>query len=388
MKLHEFMQQPCTRKILSESIIPSLGRIQHAEDIVFWEGSYGARRAVQAINDISKGALGTVSLKWDGSPAVILGRDENGDFVFTDKSGFNAAKYDGKVKSPEHMKKMLFTRGKNNRRKDPVYRNFVKNMMQAFVLFERAVPKNFRGFVKGDMLYFNTPELINGSYVFTPNVVTYSVDANSTLGNRIAASEMGIVLHRSVDSQGNELPLNVDIKNVITGTQILVVPPVHPQQGPEVNNEKINRLMTFINRYAADIDDLLNPGKLRENKISDLSKVFYSYVNNKVDTGLENLGMDFLDWLKTSNLSNAKKIRIPEYLSENRVGFEALWKVVKAIMILKNNVITQMDAQQLPVKQSINGEPGGEGYVIAHAGGDIKLVSRDFFSKANRAVQR
>lgn len=388
MKLHEFMQTPVTGRILSENAGQKKGRIQHAEDIVFWEGSSGARRAVQSLENVTKGAYQSVSLKWDGSPAAIFGRNENGEFVFTDKSGFVSSKYDGKVKSPEHMKKMLFTRGKNNRTKDPVYRNFVKNMMQAFVLFQRAVPQDFRGFVKGDMLYFDTPKQVNGSYVFTPNVVTYSVDANSKLGNRIASSKMGIVLHRKVDSQGNESPLDREVEQVITGTEILAVPPVHPTQSPQLDDKKINQLNAFINKYAAEIDELLNRDKLRERKISDLPDLMYRYVNSKVDTGLNNLGKDFLDWLKNSNVSTSKKIRVPEYVMENRIGFEALWKVVSSIMIMKNHLIKQMDKQKLPVTQSINNMDGGEGYVISSSKGDIKMVSRDFFSRANRAVQR
>ena len=37
----------------------------------------------------------------------------------------------------------------------------------------------------GDLLYYNTPEVIDGKYTFTPNIVTYRVDVNSDLGKRI-----------------------------------------------------------------------------------------------------------------------------------------------------------------------------------------------------------
>ena len=53
-------------------------RIQHAEDIVFWEGSNGAVRAVEALKNLEKGSHIDVTIKWDGSPAIIFGRDENG----------------------------------------------------------------------------------------------------------------------------------------------------------------------------------------------------------------------------------------------------------------------------------------------------------------------
>jgi len=57
-------------------------------------------------------------------------------------------------------------------------------------------------------------------------------------------------------------------------------------------------------------------------------------------------------------------------------------------MQAKDNIIAQFDSQGGDVKQSIGGQPGGEGYVLAHPKGDIKLVPRKTFSAANRAVER
>ena len=57
-------------------------------------------------------------------------------------------------------------------------------------------------------------------------------------------------------------------------------------------------------------------------------------------------------------------------------------------MTVKNRIIDQFDAQKKSVQQSMAGEKGGEGYVLAHPEGDIKLVPRQTFSKINRAVER
>ncbi len=58
-------------------------------------------------------------------------------------------------------------------------------------------------------------------------------------------------------------------------------------------------------------------------------------------------------------------------------------------MRAKDEVIRNMDQQgDLPVKQYINGKPGGEGYVLAHPEGDVKFVNRAEFTAANRAVKR
>ena len=65
-------------------------RIQHAEDVVFWEGSAGANRALQSLANMAKGGHKDVTIKWDGSPAIIFGRNPKGKFILTDKSGFGA----------------------------------------------------------------------------------------------------------------------------------------------------------------------------------------------------------------------------------------------------------------------------------------------------------
>ena len=62
-------------------------RIDHLEDLIFFEGSAGAVRALESLKNLEKGGHENVTLKWDGSPAVIFGRDENGEFIL-DKGGF------------------------------------------------------------------------------------------------------------------------------------------------------------------------------------------------------------------------------------------------------------------------------------------------------------
>ena len=50
--------------------------------------------------------------------------------------------------------------------------------------------------------------------------------------------------------------------------------------------------------------------------------------------------------------------------------------------------IADLDKTPNAVKAKTAGEEGGEGYVLAHPGGDIKLVNRAGFTAANRAVER
>jgi hypothetical protein len=380
MRLRELFMHINTAQNLSEG-----ARIQHAEDIVFWEGSAGAKRALQSLIDLEKGKHTDVSLKWDGSPAAILGRDDSGNFIFTDKSGFTAKGYDGKAKSADDLEKMLLARP--GAQKNPEgYGKFASNMKAAYSAFERAVPKDYRGFFKGDLLYFNTPKTVNNRFVFKPNVVEYSVDTNSALGKKIAASTVGIVIHREVDAEGNETALKNS--NIFQGNEVLVFPPVTAQAAPKIDTAGIKKLQAVISKDAAAIDDLLDPNTLTQQKMKDLPEIFYTYTNSKVDTGLENLGKDFVQWLARSKVSEAKQRKIVEYIQQHSQGFAALWEVVVTIQQVKDDIINQLDNQDIPVKQSMAGEQGGEGYVLAHPEGDIKLVPRQTFSRINRTIQR
>jgi len=362
-------------------------RIDHAEDIVFWEGSRGAIRALESLKSLEKGKHTDVTIKWDGSPAIIFGRDENGEFILTDKSGFGAKGYDGKSKSGEELEQMFLNRSGGKNRENPGYVAFAGNMRSIFDLYERATPKDFRGFLKGDLLYYTTPPVKNNNYVFKPNIVEYAVDVDSDLGKRIGQSKTGVVVHRLVDVEGNEteVPKGIDFQ----GNDVLIFPSVTVERAPEIEDESINQLKADVAKNAGAIDKLLDTNALTQLKISDFANVLYAYTNSKVDTGLEDLGADFFDWMARSKLSANKQKNIATHIQNNQAGFNAIWQVVSGIMRIKDDVIRQFDSHNQTVKSSIPGHgEGGEGYVLAHPQGDVKLVPREYFTRANRAVQR
>ena len=93
-------ENPYTLYALSEA------RIAHPEDLIFDFGAPGAEQAmVNLKNTVNNPSEATI--KWDGKPAVIFGRNERGEFVLTDKSGFGAKGYDGLAKSTAHLEKVM-----------------------------------------------------------------------------------------------------------------------------------------------------------------------------------------------------------------------------------------------------------------------------------------
>ena len=371
----------------NESIIREASRIDHAEDLAYLQGSQGAIRALQSLRNMAKGGQGNVTLKWDGSPAVVFGRNDNGEFVFTDKSGFVKSKGVGRTTSPDALKQELLMRSGGINKEDPKRIAFADSMAQAFGVFEKAVPKDYRGYFKGDLLYYNTPPVIDKNFVFKPQLVEYAVDVASDLGKKIAKSSAGVVVHRMVDPDGGEHPLK-DL-DIFQGNQLLVVPPVTIEQPAQVPNEELARLEQIIKKDSADLDSLLDENKLRQMKMTDFPKIIYKYMNSKVDTGLDNLGKDFVKWLSTRNdISRVKQQKIIDYIKQNMNAWTSLFEVITGIMKAKDSIIADLDKNPNAVKAKTDGKEGGEGYVLAHPEGDIKLVNRAVFTAANRAVER
>lgn len=353
-------------------------RIQHVEDLTIWDGSAGARRALNYLRKLES-SPGDVTIKWDGKPAVIFGRNEKGEFVLTDKSAFGATTYHGKVTSKQDLRSMIANRKSKDEEERQRRNAFADQMAGIWDYFEKATPKDFRGYVHGDLLYFTTPKEIKGKLVFEPNTTTYFADPHSDIGKKIANSKIGVVLHQYIDLDGNKSAS--DASKFIKG-DLLVMPPVFVTHTPDIDIPEVDRLDDLISKNASQIDDLINvPSEL---KMSNFKDILYTYINNKTKAGqLENLGQDFMEWAEKSNLSDPKKNRLIDYVSQKKQSFGAMFQVIAGIMNVKNKIIAELDNQPADITAKTDGKPGGEGYVIG--AGDAKLVNRSEFTAANMA---
>ena len=381
MRILEFKNIDQKRLILKEL---SPARIHHAEDLIFWEGSAGAMRAVQQLEQLAKGTK-SLTIKWDGSPAIVFGRNPNGEFIFTDKHGFMAKSYDGRATNPEDLEGAIMQRAKD-KSKAKSYKQYAGKMKSVFELFQNAVPETFQGYFVGDMLYFNTPKKVGNSYVFQPNVVNYQVPAETDLGKRIGTSRAGVVVHYMMSEKGRTMPVK-DL-NMIQGNDVLAIPPTTVNKSEPVDVSAVNQLKGMIQQSSSGVDKLLDRNALAGMKLADFPNLLYTYLNSKVDGGMKGLGSDFVKWLQSSAVTEVKKTRIMNYIKGNTQSFMALWKIVNGIMVAKDSIIKQLDKSKGAVNATVNGQPGGEGYVLKSPKGNIKLVRRSGFTKANRAINR
>ena len=346
-------------------------RIEHLEDLVFEKGTKGIREAVEIMRHAAENTRATTTVKWDGKPAIIFGRKPDGTFVLTDKSGFSAKGYDGLATSPEHIQQIMALRKGDRTELVAIYQKL-------FPLLRAATPENMRGYVQGDLLYTNTPPEVSGEFVFRPNFVEYKIPASSKLGQRIAASEVGVAIHtRYKDPDSAPTAIKNIALDPVAGL-LLIEPSVKDIQNIELNAPLVKQLSQIISVHGKDIDGLFNPADLRSAGITDLPQLCKRYINSRIDSNYDNLLNGFGDWLQ-SNVTPRKFNNIVEYLQSPRSNTDGITAAFAAFMLLhdiKTDMLMQLDRQQ----------PGQEGWVLATPAGRAKLVNRFGFSAGNRAL--
>ena len=359
--------------------------IEHIEDLVFRRGSAGIKDALSVIEHLKDNTKTSTSVKWDGTPAIIFGRDAVGTFILTDVAGATARGYNGMFTSPQQIRSHLQKRdaeaaaqGKSANRTAnlaPIYEKI-------WPMLEAATPENFRRYIQGDLLYTSTPPEIKGAYVFKPNIVQYNIPAASPLGQQIGTSEVGIAIHTQFKEPGGpKEPLGNVKLNPVPG--LLLIEPIRPSENVQPSDNKlVKQLKTLLNHHGKDIDTLFNPAELRQLQITDLPKLCVDYINslignfNITNFDINQLVPGFAEWLKTK-VTPRKYNNIVEYFQSPRSNIEGLSAAFSAFVLLhdiKTDLLRQLDLQH----------PGQEGWVIAIPGGTVKFVNRFDFTRATK----
>ena len=342
-------------------------------------GSKGALRAVDAMVDLLNGG-GTLSIKYDGYPALIFGRNVDGQLVVADKHMFHKKDGSGRVKSVREFIEYDLRRGANRG-------DLYQKLQVLWPRLEKAVPKDFRGYFWGDLLYVGKLVEKNGTFFFSPNTVTYTVSTNSNLGKKIRNSVGGIVVHQFYkDYDSDPIPVqSLTQLNTDTSKTGLVIIDSHASvRGLKKPVQLVNNCYNLIKQYGDAIDDFLDSSKTAEYNIKGLSSLLQRYVNSRVRGETR----DFMTWLSTSKYVNDARTLIGNdgYLVKNAHGLTAMFAVFDAISELKNNIIMQCDnLVSNDIVGFINGVRGGEGYVYYDKNGTFKMVNRQTFSFANFA---
>ena len=355
MRYHEF-------KYLTEA---KVGReYQHLEDLVFVDGSKGALKAADILDDLGTDS-GDVAIKWDGNPTLYWGREPDGQFVLVGKNGWGR----NKSTSADNLSKFIKNTGKGEDWRE----KFGNDMAGVFDVMKSATAPNFRGYAYGDLLYHpgKPYTAAEGAVEFTPNLVKYTVDTKSELGQRIAASQVGVVAHTIYDSFGSKQSTPIKDVSIFNSKEVVVLGQTYVTHQPKVDTKETNAIRKKASASASIIDTFLAPVK----GLSDMKNIIYTYVNHMTRTQqLKNIESGFFDWLSTSKVSANKQAKIKAMSDASPKALPGIFGLVKTIMAVKDNIIDQLDSADADVKATTRGDKGGEGYVAQK--NKIKLVPR------------
>lgn len=378
MRLFELKQEPYV-PVLLEGIV-------HPEDLVFDEGTAGARRAVNSLKQLGQKATPT-TIKWDGFPAVIFGRNIDGQLVVADKHMFDKKEGIGRVTSPEAFRQYDINRGADRG-------DLYGKMDILFPVLEKIIPdnKNTRNkFFWGDLLWAGQLTPQDGFFTFRPNTVTYKVAANSSIGQRIANSVAGIAVHTFIPGIGEpDQPLKGLGGLPSNGPIVFFTGEMTKPAKVKIDADAVAAAEAAINKYDQAVTQFINDLSARKAKgVLAAMKTFITY---KISTGnLGNMVRDFYNYLPTKLSAKAQQELLGNgqgwLYTEGRTGVEGIWSIWVAITQLKLSIKTQIDQQQQQgeIQAFTGNDIGGEGYVAGAGAEKIKLVDRLGFSRANFA---
>ena len=383
--------------------------LEHLEDELINNGYAGGLNAIKFLESL-RDMLGTqttgtrITTKWDGAPAIVCGTDpETGLFFVGTKSAFNKIP---KIASSDSEV-------------DYHYPGPINGILKKCLEHLKKLPIN--GVLQGDLLYTTTPGLakmggING-YKFRPNTITYFAQQGSALGDKVAASNLGIVFHTTYSGASMaemSASFGADVGGLQGFADVAVLSSDFQTTGKGVSltamekaavNKNINSAKTSITK-GRNFLDLLGGKKpfeftalfkmyfnqvVRSGKVPSSSAVmlrsFVTFVTEKFDMEIAKKKTE-----KSQIAWDKKKESTIKYLNSNKTAIHNAMNAFTALMTAKNIIIGRLQKVK-GIGTFIEDEDGyrvtsPEGFVAIKNGTAMKLVDRLEFSRANFTVAK
>ena len=366
---------------LSTFVVEDKGHLDHPEDLIFLQDVEGANRAVDAIVQTVKNPK-TVTIKWDGYPALIFGRDSEGNFSIMDKHMFNKKDGTGRqVYSPQQFVQYDANRG--------VDRGGLHSIIAEIWPGLEKATNGAKGYYWGDLLFSQPLSDQNGEFVFkaNPNGITYKVAVDSQVGKLMNGKTAGIAVHQYLDPNAPNTDyaetLNGSIGKLKNNSDIAIVPSVMPNTPKlKLDTGLAKEAKSAINKYSGAVHQLMNSAPQARNTFNQL---FTVYINKRIVSGdLNNLLAGFMDFVQNRPMTDKMKAKILEHLKNNQEGLVGAFTIWAAIYKLKMSIVSQLNsaAQSSPVQGYLDdGTNTHEGFVA----NGLKFVDRMGFSRQNLA---
>ncbi len=371
------------KKLDTINLVEAAGHMDHPEDLVFLDDETGARNAIKQIEATIQ-SPNSVTIKWDGYPALIFGRGADGKFSIMDKHMFNKKDGTGRqVFSPKQFQEYDAARGAN--------RGDLYGIINSVWPGLEASDRGSTGFYWGDLLFSQPLEEKDGLFTFkaNPGGITYTVAVDSEIGHLLNGKQAAIAVHQFIPptamTTDEAESLNGSIGNLKNNSTVAIVPskmPITPKL--KINTKLKQEAEQAINRYGPAVRGLFTTAPQARNSFNQL---FTVYVNKKIVSGdLKNLYKDFVGFVENRNMTDSMREKISVHLNAHKEGVIGAFKIWIAIYNLKQDVVEQLDnaAKSSPIKGYLDdGTETHEGFVA----NGLKFVNRMGFARQNLAAR-
>ena len=377
----------------------------HIEDKVLYGGVKGTRQAILALRslrDMLKGEhQGSVSVKWDGAPAVFAGTDpRDGRFFVAKKGIFN--------KNPKIYKT-------NNDIDNDTSGDLNTKLKDAL----KYLPSlGIKSVIQGDFLYsksdLSIKKIKGQKYVtFHPNTIVYAIPDGSQAAKEIKASKIGIVWHTSYSGSSFETMkasygVNVrslkNSKNVWSQDAMLrdLTRATMSKKETEIVNEYLSQAGFLFNKIAGSTLRQLEGNSALAQHIETFNNSYVRrgeiirdtrrHVSNLISWITKKYQKE-IDARKTTRGKATQQKKLDELLrffsADNKTSLKFMFDLQKVIVLAKLKLINNLNKLNNidTFVKTRNGYKvsGAEGYVaIDKLGGDaVKIVDRMEFSYNN-----
>ena len=377
----------------------------HIEDKVIYGGVNGTRQAILALRelrDMLRGVHdGSVSVKWDGAPAIFAGIDpRDGDFFVAKKGIFN--------KNPKVYK--------SNADVDADTSGDLATKLKLALQYLPAL--GIKGVIQGDFLFgpgdVKAKKIKGESYVtFHPNTIVYALPAKSDGAKAVKSAKIGIVWHTTYKGNTFEsmrASYGVDVSKLKSTRTVWsqdamlrdLTDITMSKKDTEIVNEYLSQAGFLFNKIAGSTLRQLEGNKELTMLIETFNNSYVRQGRVITDTGRH--VSELIKWisaryekdiqkLKTDKGKAGKQAKLDKILSffseSNKTSLKYMFDLQKVIVLAKLKLINNLNklSKVNTFVKTRNGYKvtGEEGYVaIDKLGGDaVKIVDRMEFSYNN-----
>ena len=376
----------------------------HIEDKVLYGGVKGTRQAINALRELRDMLAGkssaSLSVKWDGAPAIFCGQDPSDGVFFVAKKGIFA-------KNPKIYKTS-----------EEINRDMSGDLADKMDMALKYLPAlGIKGVIQGDFLFSNKDvkkETIDGQKytTFHPNTIIYAIPYDQA--KEVRDAKIGIVWHTTYtgkDFSSMKASYGVNVKGLKKSKNVWSKDAMITSVGNATMNENETKEVTRLLSECGKLFNSIASSTLRElEKNQILAQHIEQYNNTFVREGqlipnsashvnglikwIDNKYKKEMDKRKTEKGKKTQQDKLDVIMTffsnTNKKSLIKMFDLQKSIVLAKLKLINKLNSISktsafVQTRKGYKVPTGAEGFVAIDrlGNGAVKLVDRMEFSYNN-----